>query len=88
MEFQDLFSENKKELVRKFSSKWNREEPSNPLALSLAVVAQGSEDPAELRESFRSLYQNSDGDGLVLVKCRCEGSLVADEITERMQSSI
>jgi hypothetical protein len=43
IEFQDIRSKDKKDLVRQFSDKWNQEETYNSLALGVAVAANGSD---------------------------------------------
>ncbi len=44
MEFQGIGGEEKKELVRSFSNKWNQDEPYNSLALGVAVLTSTSAD--------------------------------------------
>ncbi len=74
MESQDIGGEIKRDFVRKFSDKWVQEEPYNNLALGVAVAANGPEDPLKLQETFKNLYQDPDGTGLVSVRLRCHNN--------------
>lgn len=65
MQYQKTYESDRRELVRKFSDKWNQEEPDSMLALGVAVVSNGPENPAKQKKTFRALYQESDGDALV-----------------------
>ncbi|KAH7350608.1 hypothetical protein BKA65DRAFT_498663 [Rhexocercosporidium sp. MPI-PUGE-AT-0058] len=65
MQDQTINGSDRRELVRKFSDKWNQEDPHNMLALGVAVVSNAPDDLEKQRQRFKSLYQESEGDNLV-----------------------